>query len=69
MNFTDFYAKWGTGGTAASLNERQGAQPHFMDLCALLGVPTPESSDNYLFEQGTLLLGEARGKGKGKGID
>jgi hypothetical protein len=61
MNFTDFYAKWGTGGTAASLNERQGAQPHFMDLCALLGVPTPGSSDNYLFEQGTLLLGEARG--------
>jgi hypothetical protein len=65
MNFTDFFAKWGTDGTAASLNERQGAQPHFMDLCALLGVPTPGSSagdeDNYLFEQSTLLLGQARG--------
>ena len=66
MNFTDFYAKWGTGGTAASLNERQGAQPHFMDLCALLGVPTPGSSrqdgeSDYIFEQDTLLLGEARG--------
>ncbi len=66
MNFTDFYAKWGAGGTAASLNERQGAQPHFMDLCALLGVPTPGSSrqdgqSDYIFEQDTLLLGEARG--------
>ena len=66
MNFTDFYAKWGTVGTAASLNERQGAQPHFMDLCALLGVPTPGSSrqdgqSDYIFEQDTLLLGEARG--------
>jgi hypothetical protein len=66
MNFTDFYAKWGAGGTAAGLNERQGAQPHFMDLCALLGVPTPGSSrqdgeNDYIFEQDTLLLGEARG--------
>ena len=66
MNFQDFHAKWGAGGTAAGLNERQGAQAHFMDLCALLGVPTPGSSaqdgtDDYLFEQDTLLLGEARG--------
>ena len=61
MNFTDFYAKWGTGGTAASLNERQGAQPHFMDLCVLLGVPTPGTDENYIFEQDTLMLGEARG--------
>jgi hypothetical protein len=50
MNFTDFYAKWGAGGTAASLNERQGAQPHFMDLCALLGVATPGTNENYIFE-------------------
>ena len=66
MNFQDFHAKWGTGGTAAGLNERQGAQAHFMDLCALLGVSTPGSSqqdgaDDYIFEQDTLLLGEARG--------
>lgn len=66
MNFQDFQAKWGAGGTAAGLNERQGAQAHFMDLCALLGVPTPGSSaqdgtDDYIFEQDTLLLGEARG--------
>ena len=38
-----FIAKWGPGGPAFELNERQGAQPHFMDLCELLGVPTPGS--------------------------
>ena len=66
MNFTDFYAKWGAGGTAASLNERQAAQSHFLDLCDLLGVSKPGSSrqdgeSDYIFEQDTLLLGEARG--------
>ena len=66
MNFTDFYAKWGTGGTAASLNERQAAQSHFLDLCDLLGVSKPGSSrqdgeSDYIFEQDTLLLGAARG--------
>jgi hypothetical protein len=56
-----FIAKWGPGGPAFELNERQGAQPHFMDLCALLGVPTPGSQGDYIFEQDTLVLGEARG--------
>jgi hypothetical protein len=56
-----FIAKWGPGGPAFELNERQGAQPHFMDLCALLGVPTPGSAGDYIFEQDTLVLGEARG--------
>jgi hypothetical protein len=46
MNFSDFYAKWGTGGTAASLNEGQGAQPHFMDLCALLGIHQSDTRVN-----------------------
>ncbi len=32
-----------------------------MDLCHLLGVPTPGSEGDYIFEQNTLLLGEARG--------
>ncbi|MGB7643979.1 MAG: DNA methyltransferase [Pseudomonas fluorescens] len=54
-------AKWGPGGPAYDLNERQGAQPHFIDLCQLLGVPTPGSAGDYLFEQDTLVLGEARG--------
>jgi len=56
-----FIAKWGPGGPAYELNERQGAQPHFIDLCQLLGVPTPGSTGDYLFEQDTLVLGEARG--------
>ena len=61
MTPPEFIAKWGPGGPAFELNERQGAQPHFMDLCALLGVPTPGSSGEYIFEQNTLVLGEARG--------
>jgi SAM-dependent methyltransferase len=61
MTPQDFIAKWGPGGPAYELNERQGAQPHFIDLCQLLGVPTPGSTGDYLFEQDTLVLGEARG--------
>ena len=64
MTPQEFIAKWGPGGPAFELNERQGAQPHFMDLCALLQVPTPGSlgdRSDYLFEQNTLVLGEARG--------
>ena len=61
MTPQDFIAKWGPGGPAFDLNERQGAQPHFIDLCQLLGVPTPGSSGDYIFEQDALVLGEARG--------
>jgi len=61
MTAQEFIAKWGPGGPAYDLNERQGAQPHFMDLCQLLGVPTPGSDGDYIFEQDTLVLGEARG--------
>jgi len=61
MTPQDFIAKWGPGGPAYELNERQGAQPHFIDLCQLLGVPTPGSTGDYMFEQDTLVLGEARG--------
>ena len=64
MTAQEFIAKWGPNGPAYALNERQGAQPHFMDLCELLGVPTPGSlgdRTDYLFEQNTLVLGEARG--------
>ena len=64
MTPQQFIAKWGPGGPAFDLNERQDGQPHFMDLCALLGVPTPGSLHDdvdYIFEQDTLVLGEARG--------
>lgn len=53
--------KWGPGGPAYALNERQGAQPHFIDLCAVLGVPPPGTSDDYVFERDTLVLGQTRG--------
>lgn len=58
-----FIAKWGPGGTCAQLNEEQGAQSHFLDLCELLGVPRPgdDVGGAYLFEQKSLILGEARG--------
>jgi hypothetical protein len=61
MTPQEFITKWGPGGPAHALNERQGAQPHFIDLCQLLGVPTPGSTGDYIFEQDTLVLGEARG--------
>ncbi len=64
MSPSDFIAKWGPGGSAAHLNEEQGAHSHFLDLCDLLGVPkpgTPGLADEYLFERQSLVLGEARG--------
>ena len=61
MSPQEFISKWGPGGPAFHLNERQGAQPHFIDLCQLLGVPEPGTEGDYLFEQGTLVLGESRG--------
>ena len=61
MTPADFIEKWGPGGPAAPLSERAGAQPYFMDLCAVLGVPTPGSQGDYQFEQHALVLGEARG--------
>ena len=33
MTPQDFITKWGPGGPAFDLNERHGAQPHFIDLC------------------------------------
>jgi hypothetical protein len=61
MNAYDFIAKWGPGGLGHTLNERQGAQQHFIELCALLDVPAPTGGDDYVFEKGTLALGQQRG--------
>lgn len=48
----EFIAKW----KRANLSERSAAQEHFLDLCALLGQPTPASEDPdgawYTFERG-----------------
>ncbi|MCY3993620.1 MAG: class I SAM-dependent DNA methyltransferase [Caldilineaceae bacterium] len=52
MEATDFIAKW----QASELNERSAAQEHFIDLCRLLGEPTPAEDDpsgqRYCFERG-----------------
>ena len=48
----DFVAKW----RHATLKERSAAQEHFLDLCRLLGHPTPAeadpSGDSFCFERG-----------------
>ncbi len=46
-----FIAKW----RASTRNERAASQEHFLDLCALLGEPTPNSDPTgaaYAFEKG-----------------
>ena len=46
-----FVDKW----TRANRTERQAAQEHFIDLCRLLGEPTPNEAadpDGYSFEKG-----------------
>jgi hypothetical protein len=52
LSAAEFMAKWGHGGSADKLNERAGAQPHFIDLCSLLGVEAPADPDRYCFERG-----------------
>ena len=52
MEAQEFIAKW----KASELNERSAAQEHFIDLCRLLGEPTPAEEDpsgqRYCFERG-----------------
>jgi hypothetical protein len=46
-----FIATW----QASTRNEAAGSKPHFLDLCALLDVPTPQSDPTgatYAFEKG-----------------
>ncbi len=61
MTPEEFIGHWSPGGGGYGMNERAGAQSHFMGLCALLGVDAPNHSDDYTFEKGTLKLGEKRG--------
>lgn len=53
--------KWAAGGPAYALSERAGAQPHFMDLCSMLGVSTPGDAENYCFEPYVTKTGSGRG--------
>ena len=54
MTPVEFVRKWRSGTKADRLNERAGAQSHFIDLCAVLGVSSPASGDDdgYRFEHG-----------------
>jgi len=57
----DFIAKWGPGGPAHLLNEEQGAQSHFLDLCEVLVVPKPGTADGYRFEEKGKVIGGRTG--------
>ena len=61
MTPQDFIEKWGLGGPAYGLNEEQGAQSHFLDLCELLDVPKPGSEAGYLFEEKNHVIGGRTG--------
>ncbi|MBV8971702.1 MAG: class I SAM-dependent DNA methyltransferase, partial [Sphingomonadaceae bacterium] len=57
----DFIAKW----RGRELGERQAAQSHFNDLCALLGVVDPVTADPdgtwFVFERGAAKAGGGKG--------
>jgi hypothetical protein len=57
MTPQQFITKWGPGGPAFDLNEEQGAQSHFLDLCDLLNVPKPGSAAGYRFEEKNTVIG------------
>ena len=65
MTPAEFIAKWGAPGglpgPAYALNEEQGAQSHFLDLCELLDVPKPGSAEGYLFEEKSAIIGGKTG--------
>ena len=65
MTPQEFIAKWGapggTPGPAWHLNEEQGAQSHFLDLCELLDVPKPGSAEGYRFEEKSRVIGGRAG--------
>ena len=61
MTPKEFISKW----QAADLKERSAAQEHFLDLCRLLGEPTPAEADptgeSYCFEKGVSKLSGGKG--------
>ena len=61
MSPEQFIVKW--RGTTRT--ERSAAQEHFLDLCALLGVPKPADVDRhgteYTFEKSTRKIGDTQG--------
>ncbi|HWE98412.1 MAG TPA: class I SAM-dependent DNA methyltransferase, partial [Caulobacteraceae bacterium] len=61
MDAVEFVRKW----SDSRLRERQGSQEHFIDLCRLLGEPTPAEADkegsHYCFERGLKKTGGGDG--------
>lgn len=57
MQAQQFIRKWQAGSPACALNERAGAQAHFIDLCRVLDVPEPGDPDAYCFERGLVRTG------------
>ncbi len=61
LNLPTFIVTW----QRSTLTERSAAQQHFLDLCAVLGEPTPASADpdgaHYTFERGARKTGGGSG--------
>jgi hypothetical protein len=62
-----FVDKW----SRAELSEKAASHEHFIDLCQLLGQPTPASADatgeDYGFEKHVKVVGAASKGSKGEG--
>lgn len=64
MTPQEFVAKWRPGMPSHALSERAGAQPHFIDLCRVLGVPETGDPERYCFERRLTKTGSAAVSGK-----
>lgn len=57
----EFITKW----KASTLKERSASQEHFLDLCRLIGHPTPAQADptgeQFTFERGASKTGSGQG--------
>jgi hypothetical protein len=65
MTAEEFVSKW----SKAQLSERAASHEHFIDLCHLLGQPTPAEADatgeDYCFEKHVKVVGAASKGSKG----
>ena len=61
LSLPEFVARW----RGIGLSERSAAQQHFLDLCQVLGQPTPATADPtgsfYTFEKGVAKTGGGKG--------
>src|SRR5207247_3322345 len=60
VSVAEFVAKW----KGSTRSERAASQEHFIDLCQLLGAPTPNvdpTGESYAFEKGAEKVGGGEG--------